>query len=287
VLEPDDRLCLVSLSRGGADADVVREFDLEAKAFVTAGFALPEAKSRVAWRGRDSLFVASDFGPGSLTTSGYPRTVREWARGTDLAAAPVVYEGKAEDMAVGAFRDLTPGFERDFVTRQITFWTTELFLRRDGRLVKIAKPDDATATVHREWLLVELRSPWTIDGRTYPAGALLAADFERFLAGDRSFHTLFEPGPRTSLVAFAGTRNRILVTSLDNVRSRIEVLTHRDGTWRREPLPGVPESGTAGVSPVDEIESDDYLLVTSSPLTPSTLALGTAGDGRDPARLKA
>jgi prolyl oligopeptidase len=287
VLEPEDRLCLVSLSRGGADADVVREFDLETKAFVTGGFTLPEAKSRIAWRGRDSLFVATDFGPESLTTSGYPRTVRAWDRGTDLAAAPLVYEGRADDMAVGAFHDPTPGFDRDFVSRQITFWTNELFLWRDGKLVKIEKPDDANASVHREWLLVELRSPWTVGGTTHPAGSLLAANFEKFLAGDRTLDVLFAPTPRTSLVAFAGTRNHLLLTTLDNVRSRIEVLAFRDGAWRREPLPGVPEAGTASASPVDDIESDDYLLVTSSPLTPSTLALGTAGDGREPERLKA
>jgi prolyl oligopeptidase len=287
VLEPEDRLCLVSLSRGGADADVVREFDLEAKAFVAGGFAVPEAKSRVAWGGRDALFVATDFGPGSLTTSGYPRTVREWTRGTDLTAAPLVYEGQADDMLVSAYRDPTPGFERDFVFRQITFWTNEIFLRRNGQLLKIEKPADANASVHREWLLVELRSPWTVGGRTYPAGALLAADFEKFLAGDRTFHVLFAPGPRTSLVAFAGTRRHLLLTTLDNVRSRIEVLALRDGAWVRSPLPGVPEAGTASVSAVDDIESDDYLLVTSSPLTPSTLSLGTAGDGREPDRLKA
>jgi prolyl oligopeptidase len=287
VLEPEDRLCLVSLSRGGADADVVREFDLDAKAFVAGGFALPEAKSRVAWRHADSLFVASDFGPGSLTTSGYPRTVREWARGTPLAAAPVVYEGRPEDMSVMAFRDLTPGFERDFVARQVTFWTNELFLRRDGKLVKIEKPDDANASVHREWLLVELRSPWAVGGTTHPAGGLLACDLEKFLAGERSFHVLFAPGPRTSLVGWAGTRSRLLLTTLDNVRSRIEVLSFQDGAWLREPLPGVPEAGTASVSPVDEFESDDYLLFTSSPLSPSTLSLGTAGVGREPDRLKA
>jgi prolyl oligopeptidase len=287
VLEPADRLCLVSLSRGGADADVVREFDLEQKAFVARGFTLPEAKSRVAWRDRDSLFVATDFGPGSLTTSGYPRVVREWTRGTSLADAPLVYEGRADDMAVAAYRDLTPGFERDFVSRQITFWTSELFLRRDGRLVKIEKPDDANATVHREWLLVELRSPWTVAGRTFAAGSLLACDFEKFLAGSRDFAVLFAPGDRTSLVAFAGTRHHLLVTTLDNVRSRIDVLTPTADGWQRQPLPGVPESGTAGVAPVDEIESDDYFLVTASPVTPSTLALGSAAAvDREPERLK-
>ena len=287
VLRPDDRLCLVSLSRGGADADVIREFDLERARFVAGGFALPEAKSRVAWRGPDSLFVATDFGPGSLTTSGYPRTLREWARGTPLDQAAVVYEGRPDDMAVGGFRDPTPGFERDFVSRQVTFWTNELFLRRDGRLVRIDKPDDAEAAVHREWLLLELRSPWTVDAVTHAAGSLLAVDFERFLAGHRAFHVLFEPGPRTSLTGWSGVRHHLLVTTLDNVKSRIEILTFADGGWQREPLPGVPAAGTASVVPVDELSSDEYFLTSSSPVEPTTLSLGSAAaPGRPPQRLK-
>jgi prolyl oligopeptidase len=285
VLKPEDRLCLVSLSRGGADADVVREFDLQAKTFVAGGFSLPEAKSQVAWRGRDSLFVATDFGPGSLTTSGYPRTVREWRRGTPLTEAVTVYEGHPEDMSVGAYRDLTPGFERDFVQRQITFWTNELFLRRDARLVKIEKPDDANAAVHREWLLVELRSDWSVAERTFKAGSLLAADFESFLEGDRGLHVLFEPTDRTSLVGFASTRNHVIITTLDNVRNRLSTLTFRDGRWRREPLPGVPDIGTGNAIPVDDIESDEFFLVTSNSLEPSTLRLGTVG-GTAPERLK-
>ncbi|MBM4058008.1 MAG: S9 family peptidase [Planctomycetes bacterium] len=289
VLEPDDRFCLVSLSRGGADADVVREFDLEEKRFVAGGFQVPEAKSRVAWRCRDSLFVATDFGPGSLTTSGYPRTVREWSRGEPLAAAEVVYEGQADDMSVAAWRDLTPGFERDFVSRQVTFWTNELFLRCDGRLVKIAKPDDANASVHRQWLFLELRSPWTVEGKTHPAGSLLAANFKTFLAGERRFDVLFEPGPRTSLVAHAPTRNHLLLTTLDNVRSRLEVLTHRDGRWHRRPLPGVPEVAMASVAAVDDLETDEFWLTTATPLEPTTLAFGTLGgdgDGPRPEPLK-
>ncbi len=289
VLEPADRFCLVSLSRGGADADVLREFDLETKQFVADGFALPEAKSRVAWRGRDRLFVATDFGPGSLTASGYPRTVREWARGTPLADAVLVYEGQADDMSVAGWHDPTPGFERDFVARQVTFWTNELFLRRDGTLVKIAKPDDANATVHREWLFLELRTPWNIGGRTYPAGSLLAADFENFLTGDRKLDLLFEPSPRTSLASYGFTRNHVLLTTLDNVRSRLFVVTHRDGGWQRRPLPGVPDVATASVGAVDGLESDEYFLTTATPLEPTTLLLGDLGPdgtGPEPATLK-
>jgi prolyl oligopeptidase len=285
VLEPEDRLVLVSLSRGGADAEVVREFDLQTKAFVPDGFTLPEAKSRVAWKDRDTLFVATDFGPGSLTASGYPRTVREWRRGTPLAEAAMVFEGKPDDMSVEARRDLTPGFERDFVTRQVTFWESELFLVRDGKLVKVAKPDDANAAVHREWLVIELRSPWEVGGTVHPAGSLLAADFERFLAGDRTLHAVFTPQERVSLASFSGTRNHLLVATLDNVRGRVAAATFRDGAWRHDPLPGVPECGVATAVPVDDFEGDDYFLVTASSLQPSTLALGVVG-GAAPAELK-
>ena len=285
VFEPEDRLALVRLSRAGADADVVREFDLTTGAFVPGGFTLPEAKSRVAWKDRDTLFVATDFGPGSLTTSGYPRTVREWQRGTQLADAPVVFEGRPDDMSVEARRDLTPGFERDFFTRQVTFWTSELFVRRDGGLVKVEKPDDANAAVHREWLLVELRSPWEVGGTTHPAGSLLAADFERFLAGDRTMHVVFEPRERVSLAGFSGTRNHLLVTTLDNVRARVAAAAFRDGAWRHEALPGVPDCGTATAVAVDELVGDDYFLVTASSLQPSMLAVGAVG-GEPPRELK-
>src|SRR5262249_12859742 len=123
-LRPEHRRALVSLSRGGADASVVREFDLEKKAFVADGYSLPEAKSNVSWRDADGVFVGTDFGPGSLTDSRYPRIVKEWRRGTPLAAAAVVFEGRPADMGVYAHRELTPGFERDVISRRPTFFTT-------------------------------------------------------------------------------------------------------------------------------------------------------------------
>ena len=198
-LKPEYKLALVFLSRGGADASVVREFDLTKKAFVKDGYVLPEAKSQVSWRNSDSVFVGTDFGPGSLTTSGYPRIVKEWKRGTPLAEAALVLEVQPGDMSASAFRDLTTGFERDIVVRRPTFWTNETFLRRDGKLKKIDKPDDARASFVREWLLLQLRSDWTVGGKTYAAGALLATKLESFLNGDRVFEVLFEPAERKSL----------------------------------------------------------------------------------------
>ena len=159
-----------------------------------------------------------------MTTSGYPRIAKVWKRGTPLAAAETVYEGKAEDVAVAAFRDHTKGFERDFVYRAVTFYSNEMFLRRDGKLLKIEKPDSANASVHRDLLLLELRDDWTVGGKTWPAGALLAADFEGFLKGERRFDVLFEPTDRKSLAGFSPTLNHVLLNELDNVRNRVYVL---------------------------------------------------------------
>src|SRR5439155_7361046 len=121
VLRPESRRCLLSLSRGGADASVVREFDLDTCAFVAGGFTLPEAKSTVGWIDEDRVYVGTDFGPGSLTSSGYPRVVKEWRRGTPLSAAVTVFEGQPDDVAAYARHDLV----RDLVGRYVDFFRSE------------------------------------------------------------------------------------------------------------------------------------------------------------------
>lgn len=285
-LPPKYRRCLVSLSRGGADADVVREFDLRTRAFVKDGFVVPEAKTDVGWVDADTVFVGTDTGAGSLTTSGYPRQVRRWSRGTDLRSAPVVYEGKAEDVAVFAWKDHTPGFEREFVGRSPSFYTTELFLLRDGTPVKIEKPDDAEAQVYREWLYLTLRSDWTVGGRTYRAGSLLATRFDGFMAGERNFDVLFQPSDRVSLAGYTLTRHHVVLNLLDNVRSKVEVLSPGGAGWTRAPMAGLPALSTVSVSAVDPDRSDAMWITVSDYLTPTTLWLGKAGsDARE--RLKA
>jgi prolyl oligopeptidase len=284
-LRPDFDRCLVTLSRGGADASVIREFDMAAKRFVPDGFVVPEAKSSVGWRDRDHLYVATDFGPGSTTSSGYPRVARLWRRGTPLREAKPVGEGLTSDVFVSVSRDPTEGFQRDTLSRAITFFTNELSLLRDGKWVRIDKPDSANASLHREWLLLELRDDWQVGDKTWPAGALLACRLEDFLAGERQFEALFVPTERASLAGFSPTRNHILLNVLDNVRNRISVLTPGKDGWQRAPLPGLPEFGTIGAGAVDDEQNDDYFLTITDYLTPTSLWFGTIGEGA-PKRLK-
>ncbi|HET8941603.1 MAG TPA: S9 family peptidase, partial [Rudaea sp.] len=110
-LKPKFDRCLISLSPGGGDAAQVREFDIPTKAFVKDGFNLPVAKSSVDWIDENNIYVGTDFGPGSMTDSSYPRIAKQWKRGTPLSAATLVHAGKKTDLAVSAYHDRTPGFE--------------------------------------------------------------------------------------------------------------------------------------------------------------------------------
>jgi prolyl oligopeptidase len=271
------RRALVQLSRGGADASVVREFDVAQRRFIADGFTVPEAKTDVGWIDADRIYVGTDFGPGSLTTSGYPRLVKEWRRGTSLSEAAVVYEGKPDDVEVHAFHDPTEGFERDFVVRNVEFFRSEWYLRTGSDLVQLAVPPDAIVGVHREWLLIQTRSPWAVAGTSYPAGALLAARFDDFLAGRQELTTLFEPDAHTALSYHAWTRGYLILGMLHDVRSQLAVLTPPGERWQRAALAGVPEYTQTDVVDADTYDSDEFMLVSSGFIQPDTLRHGQIG----------
>ncbi len=276
VLEPLAERALVSLSRGGADAAVIREFDLGTKAFVPNGFTLPEAKSDVSWLDQDTLYVGTAWGPDTLTKSGYPRIVKRWRRGTPLAEAAVVWEGKDTDVSVRSFVTREPGYTREFIWRALTFFTSEVHLRVGDSWVKLEVPEDARPGTYRDHVTVRLRSEWTVGGRTYPAGAYLAMPLNRFLAGERAFDQLYTPGPRTALQSVVQTRHALIINELDQVQNRLSELRLVEGAWQNRPIP-TPEFGAIGVGAWDRFESDDFFLTFTDFLTPTSLYLGSLG----------
>ena len=264
-LRPAGTRCLLSLSRGGADAAVVREFDLDRKAFVDNGFSLPEAKSAVGWIDLDRLYV----GIGDVTSSGYPRTVREWRRGTPLSEARLVFAAEYADMMAWGEHDPTPGFERDLVHRRRDFYRGDTYLRTGAGLVRIDVPEDAELSFHREWLLIALRTGWL----GHPGGSLLITPADAFLAGRRDLRVVFEPAPRTALNYYSWTRDRLIVTALTDVVSRPEAVTP-DGTTR---TPLGPAAGHTEVSATNPDHSDEYLLLSTGFTEPNTLWYGQVG----------
>ncbi len=277
-LYPTYDRCMVSLSRGGADATVQREFDVITKSFVKDGFVLPEAKSSISWIDRDHLYVGTDFGDGSLTDSGYPRTARLWTRGTALKDAPQIFEGVKTDVSAGVYTSHTPEGSFDFASRTITFYTSELYYLLDGRKIKIDIPEDANFQgIFKKQMLVRLKSDWTVGGKTYPVGGLIAIDFEKFLAGDRGFETLFTPSERVSLSSVTMIKNRILVNTLDNVASVLHAYSFENGHWKHHSTEA-PSLGS--IYTFGSRDSDTYFVNYTGYLHPSTLYLADAGVAR-------
>jgi prolyl oligopeptidase len=274
VIEPDLTLALISLSRGGADATVVREFDMTTRQFVADGFSLPEAKSSIGWQGPDTVLVGTDFGPGSMTDSGYPRIAKRWHRGQPLADAVTIYEGQATDVSVGAGYDSTPGFERLMVSRSTDFFNRERYELRGDELIRIDVPTDAGISVHRKWLLIRPRTEWTIGATTYAPGTLLASGYDDFLAGKRDLRVVFEPDEHTSLESYGWTRDRLILTTLVDVASRIDIVT--PGTWTREAVAGLPPNTNTVVVDADEY-GDEIFLDSSGFISPSQLLWGHVG----------
>ena len=283
---PDYARCIVYLSRGGGDATVAREFDLEQQRFIApadGGFYLPEAKGTLGWIDDDHVYASTDFGPGTLTDSGYPRIVKRWTRATPLAAATEVFAGDKTDVDVSATRyHVHLGervVDRTFVTQALTFFTSNTFYltTTDGhdKLQKLDLPDDATASLWRDQILITLRGAWPAHAhgngdRAIPSGALLAIGFERFLAGDRDFKMLFTPGPRRSLGQVVDTLDHLLVNAMSDVQNHVVEWSLLDGAWQSKPV-DLPRGGTVALAALDSDTSNDYFVYLSNALQPTTL----------------
>ena len=278
LLYPGYDLCLVRLSRGGSDAVEMREFDLVNKSFVEHGFFLAKAKGNASWMDKNTVLVATDFGPGTMTASGYPRITKIWHRGTPLSGARTLYSGQEQDMGVWGAVDNKPERQYIILSRRMTFYTGQVFILENDKLIKLDIPDDAQFNgFFKNQLLVELKSDWSVAGTTYRQGSLLSIDYDKFLMGDRSFAVVFKPDERSSLVAAITTKNLLLLNKLTNVKSELFQYSLQDGNWIGEKVKA-PELGTVSVAATDDL-SDHYFFNYTNYLTPTTLYYVTA-DGK-------
>lgn len=299
------RRALVALSPDGGDANRHREFDVESLSFVDAaagGFDLPTAKGNASWLDADTLLVASTAEDLPRTASSYARTGVKLRRGQVLADAPRIFEIPEDHMMAIVAHDSTPGFERTFAVDWIDFFNRSTSVLRDGSWVPLDVPTDVNLSAHREWLLFRPQNEWTVDGTSYPAGSLLAADFEGFLAGERGLTVLFTPDGHTSLQSWSWTRNFLLLNLLRDVSSEIRVLDPSRpgaadgsgaGAWASTLLDACPPLHDVNAFAVDDEDEagggseagrhaagpagagDDFWLVATGFTTPSTLTRGT------------
>lgn len=284
----DYRLAMVSLSPDGGDANRYREFDLATRTFVDpadGGFDLPTAKGHVSWLDADTLLVSSTADGLPATSSSYARTAVKLRRGESLASAEQIFEIPEDHMLAMVAHDSTPGFERTFAVDYIDFYNQRTSLLHDGAWMDIDVPTDVNISAHREWLMFRPRHDWSVAGVQYPAGSLLAAGLEEWLAGTRDVVVLFTPDDHTSLQSWSWTRDYLLLNLLRDVSSEIRVLDPSkpddSGSWAWSTLDACPPLHDVNAYAVDDEDEsgagNDYWLVATGFTTPTTLTRGSLG----------
>ncbi|MGD9617747.1 MAG: prolyl oligopeptidase family protein [Alphaproteobacteria bacterium] len=273
-LPPEHRRALVSLSDGGKDAAEKREFDIAAAEFVGGGFFLPEGKQSAVWLDADTLLVARDWGPGTMTRAGYPFVLKRLGRSMLLDSAVEIFRGSPEDVSLGisVLRDPDGMVRGILINRRVSFFDSELHLLGAAGPIPLKLPARSSFRGFVVGQLIfSLEQDW--DERALPSGALFSLDHALCLAEPRSTapHVIVAPGPRESIEDVATTRSRLLVTLYRNIRGSAVVYRFEEGHWIGEKLP-LPEH--AAVHLVSRSDRDERAcLNVAGYLMPSTLYL--------------
>ncbi len=269
-LHKDYSRFMVNLSKGGGDATVSKEFDVKKKAFVEEGFSMDEAKGGASYIDKNTLIVATDFGPNTMTTSGYPRQVKLWTRGQALKDAKLIFEGKDTDVSCGGYLMRDGGKNYIVVYQGMTFYTSKSHIYENGKLTPIDIPDDASiAGLLDDNLLVSLKSDWKVNGRNYPVGSLISLDFSKLLKGEKIVSTIYQPTQYTSIADVFTTKHHLLLNIINNVKSELYTYSFKNDKWLGKKV-ATPDFGT--ISPISSDEySDEYYFDFQNFLTPPSL----------------
>ncbi|MEO1434093.1 MAG: prolyl oligopeptidase family serine peptidase [Bacteroidota bacterium] len=269
-LYPDYERFMVNLSKGGGDATIKREFNVETKKFVEGGFNIPESKGSASWINENLMIVSAVLNPEEATTSGYSNQAALWKRGTDVNDAEVIFTGNKSDVGSWGytFRDGDKVYTA--VTNAPTFYTRKIHIMNKGKLVPMDIPEDASMqNLLGDEMIVELKSDWDINGETYKQGSVISLSFQGLLAGKHQIKKLVEPSERSSIMGVSATKSGLVVSMLNNVRSELFRYQLVDGEWEKTRI-DAPDFGTIQMGSMDE-DSEAFFFYYQNFLTPSTL----------------
>ena len=279
-LAPDDDLCLMKLSDGGKDEVVIREFRVSTKSFVTGGFEVPPAKTTISWIDADTVFVGTNFGPDSVTDSGYPMQVRVWKRGEALKDAKLVFQGEKSNVDVSGWKVFRHESKTMYISQTLNFFEDKVFVF-DG-VKTTAVPFPTTASFQGEFagqMMAMLRKEWKTSKKTFAAGTVVSLPLSSVGRADAEslIETVFEPSATVIFDGFGRARDYLLLSVLDNVRGVLRRVTRVNGAWVTEAMK-LPKLGTLTI--VDAGDETNHVFVAyQSYNSPTTLYYGTGRAG--------
>jgi len=285
-LHPEDELCLVSFSAGGEDAITLREFDLKTAKFVEGGFQLPRGKQRVAWEDKDTLLIARDWGPGTMSEAGYPIAIREWKRGEPLESAKEVFRGDVKDNGYGDGPTVYfdgQGNRAVILERNLTTFEQETYLLLPTGTKRLALPRkiDINGLLDGQ-LLVTLAEDWKPAGqaKSFAQGSVVSLNLAALTRDPEHLRptVVFAPTAQEFEQQLAITKNHAILATLDHVQGRAYVYTRaHSGLWTRRRLPA-PDNQTVEIEAASRTD-DRFFISVDGFLTPTSLMLGDAADG--------
>ena len=274
-LYPDYNRFLVKLSKGGGDAVITREFDANKKEFIEDGFFIDESKGNARYVDKNTLIVASNFGEGSMTTSGYARQVKLWKRGTPLKEAQLIYEGETTDVLVSGWLQRDGEKAYTMINKSITIFTRQTFVWLDNKLITLDIPEDASSNgILNNQFILKLKSDWTVNSKTYKQGTLISLNFTELLKGNKIIQVIVEPDEFSSINSVSTTKNKLLINLLTNVTGNLFIYAFENEKWTSKQVE-TPELGTISIINTDD-QSDLYYFNFQNFITPSTLYLADA-----------
>jgi prolyl oligopeptidase len=284
-LEPAYDLCLLSLSRGGKDATVKREFSLRNKALVAGGFQMEEAKSSAQWLDENTLLVGTDFGSGSLSAAGYPIVTKIWSRGTPIAEAKELFRGEASDTWANQQEIRLPEGRFFLRSRGLSFFESEHWIQlQDQGWRKIPMPKNASFEVaYQERLFFRLRSELDTGKTKFVSGSLVALPLSALFRGNdplQSLELVFVPTKKTFLQGVTRTKNKLYLSLLDNVVGRIATAKRSpQGQWSLN-FQQIGTKGDADIRSAD-LFGTDLVLSYMDFLTPVSFLRLTEGGRKE------
>lgn len=284
-LPPQYNSCLIKLSDAGKDEVEVREFDVAQKMFLLNGFKIPLAKTDVSWIDGNHILVSSDFGPNTLTSSGYPRQIRLWTRDTPLSDAKLIFEGKKEDVSVNGTKSFREDSSIVFLSEQVTFFESKEYVyQNDGTLQLIPFPTTSSFQGNfKDQLLARLRQDWQIGTRTFLAGSLVSIPLASIGSSDAlsKVELVFAPDEHSALRGVASSKSELYLNVLKDVKAEIYSVYHStspssppsESKWVFKKM-SFPSNGTVSISETNPY--DDRIFLTYDTFNvPTSYYLGT------------
>jgi prolyl oligopeptidase len=274
-LYPDYNRFLIQLSDGGGDAVYIKEFDVNKKQFIEDGFLIDEAKSDAAYVDKNTLIVSTDFGEGTMTTSGYARQVKLWKRGTLLKDAELIYE--AENTDVRAFGAIIRDGNKPYtiLVKNLSTFSSQFSVWSNNTVIAIDIPKDSRpAAVLNNQMILQLKSDWTVNNKTYTTGTLLSLNFAELLKGNKDIKVILKPDEFSSISGISATKTKLLVNVLTDVTSNLFVYSFANGNWTSKRV-DAPKLGAITIDATSEL-SDQYFFDFENLITPTTLYIGDA-----------